>query len=292
MYEGIPELGRMKIRFSYILIAAALAAGCARENRNVTAAETSREVPPLVSLCHGIDYSDTVRLHSEPYMKKTVGRIVKLMSVTDSTTTDHALSFFFSQIKRDDEALNLATRLATIYLNSPASPARDETLFIRMLRTLLSTDSLAEAVRIRGEEHLRRALLNRPGSIATDIRYLNREGREGNLHTFEAPQTLLIFYDPECSHCSEILNKIANHQGINEAIENGKLGVLAIYAEGKRDVWDKTKADMPRNWTIGYDLTGILDRELYDLPAMPIVYLLDDDHRVLLKDPNVNTLLR
>lgn len=225
-------------------------------------------------------------------MKRTMGKIVRLMSATDSTTTDHALSFFFSQMKHDEEALNLATGLVTILLNSPASPMRDETLYIRMLRTLLSTDSLPESVRLRGEERQRKASLNRPGSIATDIRYQDRNGSTGSLHQFDAPRILLVFYDPECPHCPEILNKIADHQGINEAIENGELGVLAIYAEGKRDVWDKTKADMPCNWTVGYDLSDILDNDLYDLPAMPILYLLDSDHRVLLKDPDVTTLLR
>ncbi len=95
----------------------------------------------------------------------------------------------------------------------------------------------------------------------------------------------MIFYDPECPHCQPVIYLLADDKGINEAIESGRLCVVAIYAEGKRDIWDSTKSSMPTNWIVGYDLTGILDRELYNIPAMPTPYLLDSTYRVLLKDP-------
>ena len=283
----------MTLKHAGLLLTLLFAAvGCAGEKGNKTATETGGEISPLVLLCRDIDYSDTARLHSEPYMEETMSKIVKLMPATDSASTHHALSILFNGMKHDGRALNETTRLANLYLNNPASPARNENLYIRLLRTLLSTDSLPESLHEQASERLRIALLNRPGSVATDFRYLDRNGSKGSLHQFEAPRTLLIFYDPECPHCPEILKQIALHRGINRAIDEGKLGVLAIYTEGNRDVWEKTKAEMPRNWTVGYDLTDILDEELYDLPAMPTLYLLDSDKRVILKDPDVRTLLR
>ena len=284
----------MKNRFSFagILLATLLVAtGCTGEKHNTEKA-TSGETSPLVALCRGIDCSDTASLHSEQVMKRTMAEIVRLMEVSDSTATHEGLSILFGKLREDEEAMKAATRHADLFLNSPASPMRDETLYIRFLRALLSTDSLPETIRLRAEEWLRTASLNRPGTIATDFRYLDRNGNEGSLHQFRTPQTLLIFYDPECPHCPEILSQIASHQGVNDAIAEGRLGVLAIYAEGKRDVWDRTKADIPGNWSVGYDLTGILDEELYDLPAMPIIYLLDGEHRVILKDPEPSQLFR
>lgn len=272
------------MRLTAILLLAILATGCAREKQGTTTGETSVDIPPLVSLCRSIDYSDTAHLHSEPYMKQTVGKIVRLMSVTDSVSTHEALRILLNGLKRDKEAIRKTNSLIKLYLDNPASPARDETKYIRYLRALLTVDSIPEGLRSESEEQLRIAMLNRPGTIATDFRYLDRKGSEGSLHEFEAPKIMLIFYDPECPHCPEILNKIATRRSINKAIEDGMLRVLAIYAEGKRDVWNKTKWEMPRNWTIGYDLTGILDNELYDLPAMPIIYILDGEHRVLEKD--------
>ncbi|MDE6802550.1 MAG: DUF5106 domain-containing protein, partial [Muribaculaceae bacterium] len=75
-------------------------------------------------------------------------------------------------------------------------------------------------------------------------------------------------------------------------IKSDELMIFAVYAEGNRSVWERTKADMPDNWIVGYDMSGVLDNELYSLPAMPVIYLLDSDRRVLLKDPEFSTVLQ
>lgn len=174
---------------------------------------------------------------------------------------------------------------------SPASPYRDEGRYIRFLDSLLVTDSLPDALRERAEHRRKIVMLNRPGTIAADFRYLERHGKSARLHDLNSPLTLLVFYDPECPHCGDILRILASSKVINGAIADKKLTVIAIYAEGKREVWDKTRNDLPDNWLVGYDLTGILDKEMYDLPAMPTPYLLDSDKRVLLKDPDTKSLI-
>lgn len=175
---------------------------------------------------------------------------------------------------------------------SVESPYRNEERYIAFADSLLSTDNLPDALRERVAERRRIALLNRPGSIAADFRYVDHNGKESRLHDLKSTLTLLIFYDPECPHCEDILRSYASSKIINRAISQNKLTVIAIYAEGKRDVWDKTRYDLPDNWLVGYDLTGVLDEDLYYLPAMPTPYLLDVDKRVLLKDPTPRELLR
>jgi len=42
---------------------------------------------------------------------------------------------------------------------------------------------------------------------------------------------------------------------------------------------------MPANWTVAHDSSGILyAKSIYDLKAIPTVYLLDKNKTVLLKD--------
>lgn len=184
-----------------------------------------------------------------------------------------------------------ADSLAFKRWGNAASPYRDEERYIAFLDSLLAVDSLPEDFRERAEYRRRIAMLNRPGTIAADFRYLLRDGGVSRLHSLKSPLTLLVFYDPECPHCSDILRSYASSGIINRAVAEKKLTVIAIYAEGKRDVWDKTRNDLPDNWLVGYDLTGILEKEIYDLPAMPTPYLLDCDKRVILKDPGRRQLL-
>lgn len=185
-----------------------------------------------------------------------------------------------------------ADSIAYLRWGSPASPYRDEGRYIRFLDSLLAIDSLPEGLREQAQHRRRIAMLNRPGSVAADFRYVDRNGKESRLHELKSPQTLLIFYDPECPHCDDILRRLASSNTINSAIADKSLTVLAIYAEGKREVWKNSLNGMPDNWLVGYDLTDILDRELYDLPAMPTPYLLDNDKRVILKDPTPDRLIR
>lgn len=183
-----------------------------------------------------------------------------------------------------------AESIAYRYWGSPASPHRNEERYIAFLDSLLASDSLPEGLRERAEYKRQMAMLNRPGTIAADFRFLERHGRESRLHDIGSPLTLLVFYDPECPHCEDILRSLADSKTINTAVAEKNLTVIAIYTEGKRDVWDKTKHELPENWLTGYDLTGIVDEEIYDIPAMPTPYLLDRDKRVILKDPDTRTL--
>lgn len=184
-----------------------------------------------------------------------------------------------------------AESIAYRYWGSPASPYRDEGRYIQFLDSLLASDSLPEGLRERAQYKRRIAALNRPGTIAADFRFLERQGAKSRLHNLKSPYTLLIFYDPECPHCSDILRSIASSETINRAIAAKDILVIAIYTEGKRDVWDKTNEDLPDNWLVGYDLTGVLENELYDVPAMPTPFLLDSVKRVILKDPNPALLI-
>ena len=274
-----------------ILVALLSAAACSGHDKVADNSIKSEALPPLLALCSDIDYSDIAALHDDSVMTDRMVEIVKLMPRTDSLVTRRALTGFFSGISHDGRGMAIADSLGNLYLNNPASPVRDGELYIRFLDAMLSVDSIPETVRLRAEERLRTALLNRAGTIANDFTFIERAGRSGSLHSLQAPRTLVVFYDPECPHCGDILKHIANSRRINAAIAGGRLTVLAVYAEGKRDVWERTKAAMPRNWLVGYDTAGILDHDLYDLPAMPTLYLLDADKTVILKDPDAREIL-
>ena len=59
--------------------------------------------------------------------------------------------------------------------------------------------------------------------------------------------------------------------------------------EGKTAAWER--AVFPARWIDGYDAGQRLTREqVYDLKAMPTLYLLDVDKRVILKDASAERI--
>ena len=72
---------------------------------------------------------------------------------------------------------------------------------------------------------------------------------------------------------------------LNELTELGRLRTIAIYPDADLAVWRSYQPNMPSAWISGYDAGEVISRErLYDLRAIPALYLLDSQKRVLVKD--------
>ena len=58
-----------------------------------------------------------------------------------------------------------------------------------------------------------------------------------------------------------------------------------MYTDEDIETWEKYRPSMPALWLNGYDASfTIRGNNLYDLRAIPSLYLLDKDKRVIIKD--------
>ncbi|MDE5870481.1 MAG: DUF5106 domain-containing protein, partial [Muribaculaceae bacterium] len=190
-----------KLIFAPLLIAVLFSVtGCSKKEQHNMSNEIDENLPPIVSFCSSIDYSDTASLHTDGEMAEHMATIVKHMTRSDSTDISRALEIFFKGLGSDGVSLRSAARHANLYLYNPASPVRDETLYILFLKSLLNNSGIPTDISDKAKEQLHWAMLNRPGTIATDFRYIDRDGNQGTLHSLSSRQTMLVFYDPECPH--------------------------------------------------------------------------------------------
>jgi len=232
-----------------------------------------------------MDFGDTLQSRNREFMERNIVNFMSLFPHGSEQACSRSIGLLLGKAATDSAALRIATDIMERYLDDPNSPMRDETHYIMYLEELLRMPGLTEYDRIRPADKLAAAKKNRPGMTATDFAYIDRSGRRRRLRsTAPGERMLLIFYDPECGHCSEILEQVGESPIVTGCIDRKELTVLAVYTEGKRGLWEETKASMPREWGVGFDADSIVERELYSVPAMPIMYLLDGDKKVLLKD--------
>jgi hypothetical protein len=105
------------------------------------------------------------------------------------------------------------------------------------------------------------------------------------MYNVKSDFTIIYFNNPGCSLCRDITNAMKESAIITKMVRNGKLKVLAIYPDEQLDEWLKHRADMPNEWINGYDKGQLIDREkLYNVNAIPALYLLDKQKVVLVKD--------
>ena len=162
----------------------------------------------------------------------------------------------------------------------------NEPLYIIYLKRMLQSPALDEARKSSLDFKLKLASRNLPGAKASDFTYYLPNGQARTLQETNVKNNrlLLVFYDPECPGCHEIMQEMIHDTALADAVGTGQLTVLAIYTEGNPEAWENDLSSIPSGWLAGTDREAIKLGALYDLKAMPSLYLLDGEKRVLLKD--------
>lgn len=195
-------------------------------------------------------------------------------------------SFCGALLKAGRKAQADLAQLMDECLYNPNSRYYDETLYAVYLEERLATADHADPRRSAWTFKLDLIRRNSVGSRATDFVYYLPDGNRRSLYTtpVRGNRLLLVFYDPECHSCHDILVEMFADCTLNRALTDGRVTVLAVYTEGNSDVWRKYLDGMPATWLIAEDRRAVKDGALYDLKAMPTLYLLDAGRKVLLKD--------
>ena len=234
----------------------------------------------------GMDFSDHALSLDTAFMEQNFANYLSIFPVvTQETERNKAVGTLLQKAARDSTASAFLLEVVDKYLRDPNSPMRDETLLIVFYEQLLQIPDIPESCKEHTAWLLDKAMKNRPGSVATDFTYLSRRGTKSTLHARRTGgPTLLIFYDPDCEQCKETLQVL-----VQMPLPHA-WNVLAIDAEHDKARWDETKASLPETWDVGFATTDLTGSGRYELPALPTLYLLDSNNRVLLKDPTPEQL--
>lgn len=179
--------------------------------------------------------------------------------------------------------------LAEWYFNGPNSPYRNEELFIPVLRALIADSQIEDIYKERYRYQLQKALMNRPGTKAADITLLTRECQTLRLADIDKDYVMLYFFNPDCNACRTVSAYITNSAIFKSLSDKGKMRIVAIYPDDDLSAWKK-HIDHLAKWWLVTRYGEATDRDAYDLPAIPNLYLLDKDKKVILKDATVEQI--
>jgi hypothetical protein len=191
----------------------------------------------------------------------------------------------FQQAKPSGNLMPEMTELVAKYFYDPNSPVRSEELYLPYVNGLAHSELLSPTERQRYSWQAKMCALNRPGTPAADFTFIDTFGHRRTLYGIKADLTLLIFGNPDCHACEEIQETFSANEALSEAISSGQLKVVDIYIDEDVDAWKQKIGTYPSNWINGYDPAFVIRTDLlYNVRALPSLYLLDQDKTVLLKD--------
>ncbi|WP_415955123.1 DUF5106 domain-containing protein [Phocaeicola coprophilus] len=234
------------------------------------------------------NFGDTTLVNNREVTEQGFVNQISLLAdgVTPEKVIRESLKNWCSRFMPEAQARQVMMQLADDYLYNPNSPFYNEGLYGVYLETMLEVLPEEDARRSSFDFKLRLLRRNKVGDKATDFSYYLPDGQKKSLvaTSVRGNRLLLVFYDPECESCHEVLREMTADASLAEAVKAGRVTVLAVYTEGNQEAWRKGLADMPEGWIIGTDRQKVKEEALYDLKAMPSLYLLDGQKRVLLKD--------
>lgn len=198
---------------------------------------------------------------------------------------DSLMRALMHRAERSRPVLDFFTTITEMVLHDPNSPLRNDEYYIPVLETLIASPLLDEYERMIPAYDLEIAKLNRINHIANDFEYTLANGRKAKMHDIESDYLVVMLNNPGCPMCKQITEQIEASPMLNELQELGRLKILAIYPDGDIEAWRDYLPNMPRRWISAYDAEQTISRErLYNLRAIPALYLLDSEKRVLVKD--------
>jgi hypothetical protein len=310
----------MRIKFLIICTAVALAAGCAnnRKAEQFTALPFPAMVPPAMiedpqdrAEYMAMRWFDQITDPSRTYPCDSVlvsgvqkgeleQNIANWINVLDMVGIDYArksVSHLYERVaacEKKDTSSNLFevfTDLMIKYLYDANSPLRNEDYYSAYSERLSKSDLVEPVMKEKYARETSLSALNRVGTKAADFMFTDKRGRAYSLYGIKSDYIVLFFSNPGCQACKQIIDVMSNDPKISSMIDEGILKVLNIYIDEDLEAWRSYMQIYPDKWYNGFDPDLVIRGEsLYNVRAIPSLYLLDKDKVVLMKDAPENRL--
>lgn len=182
------------------------------------------------------------------------------------------------------------------YFYDPNSPFRNEEFYIPVLNEIKESSVLTEESKLVYQFQLDMVMKNRVGERANNFSYTVASGETSSMYDLKSEYILLMFSNPGCQTCEMVTAQLDNSRPLNEALSRNSqtrsmLTILTLYPDEDLNEWLAHLPNMPSRWVHGYDKgLQITYQRLYDIKAIPTLYLLDKDKKVILKDTSIEAI--
>lgn len=182
------------------------------------------------------------------------------------------------------------------YFYDPNSPFRNEELYIPVLNQITKSSLLTDTDKSVYEFQLEMAMKNRVGKKGNNFKYTLASGKTFSFYELKSEYTLLMFSNPGCPTCETVTRQLSSSEPIKNALTLNSstrtmLTIITLYPDENLDEWLAHLPQMPANWVHAYDKDlEITHKNLYDIKAIPTLYLFDNDKNVILKDTSIEAI--
>lgn len=242
------------------------------------------------------DFSDEELTQRPEITEQAFVDYVNILSYVPFDKAKESLNYTLKKAEANNAMYSYFGTLFDKYFYGANSPFRNEEFYIPVLQELVKSNSISGADKSKYQFQLEMTLKNRVGQTANDFSFTLSSGQSQKLHSIKSEYLILMFSNPGCSTCASVTNALTKSTALNQAFSMNSptrtmVTVLTVYPDADIDEWLLHLPQMPTNWVHSYDKGMAITKEkLYDIKAIPTLYLLDKDKKVVLKDTSIEAI--
>ena len=224
----------------------------------------------------------TTQAQSVPAPEK-YNQLLDQMISLEQPKAEFLMNATMETLAKDPKGYRQMLELAERRFSDPADPIHNEGLYMVVLKHATQNYVLSNNEKEKQRLLLEGAKKNMIGTVAANFDYVTPGDKSTHqLNELNSDYILIYFNNPDCESCETVKQRLADSELINRLVNNKKLIVLAIYPYDDQKLWKKAK--YPKMMINGWNQSRQVEYELYDLPTLPCFYLLDKEHKVLIKN--------
>lgn len=265
---------------------------------------TSQEEAARFRVLHYWDtfpFDDSLCIRQEGFADKAYSTYANILQQAGSAVARQGLGRMMDRAATSAEEPSVRKQillkfygLSEHFYYHPNSPYRNDDLFMTVLEKMIASPLLDTLEKERHIYLMRLARKNRVGMPAEDFSFVSAVRNFPNtdnpsslrtLYQIRSDYVLILFINLGCTSCRESIDQIKSSEILSEMVKKKRLTILTVYPDKELEGWQTVLPELPPDWTHAYDPTGLIrDSSIYDLKAIPSLYLLDESKRVLVKD--------
>lgn len=242
----------------------------------------------------GIQLTDE-RLLRTPFFENRLNRYFKDLVSPDPDSIKKEVDVFLMRSKPNKEMYKfLLTHFVQAYIN-PTYMGQDAVfvhLFEKYINEKPEVDWFTEKYKKYMTDRAYSLMANLIGSPAWDLNMTDTIGKAASLYEVAAPFTVICFWDPTCSHCKEMVPHLDSM--FQQKWKKQGIKLLGVMTEGGYENWlSYIRQNNLNGWIHVYQTEKQREaegnsgkpgyRQLYDVYQTPVLYLLDDQKRIIAK---------
>jgi hypothetical protein len=243
----------------------------------------------------GVNFYDE-RLVRTPFFERKLDKYFEQLVYPDADSVKKEIDWMMGYASINEEMQKfLLIKFVNRYLNQKYM--WEDAVFVHLFEKYISQKTyswLTDKGRKTITDRAYSLMANILGTPASDIELPDTSGKNISLYSIPASFVLVTIWDPNCSHCKEVLPKLDSFYTSKWKTAGLKIFALAKETDGSRKDWLNFINDYHlQEWThVYYSKTDDKTRtdagipgysQLYDVLTFPTLYLLDKDKRIIAK---------